>query len=435
MFMQMTELIRKKREGKELSSEEIEYMVKGFTAGEIPDYQMSAFCMAVIFKGMNDDETAVLTEQMAHSGDMLDLSRFGALSVDKHSTGGVGDKTSLIVGPIVASCGGVFAKMSGRGLGHTGGTVDKLEAFEGYRTSLEKDEFLSQAENIGIALIGQTGNLTPADKKLYALRDVTDTVDSIPLIVSSIMSKKLAAGAKNIVLDVKCGSGAFMKDIESARTLARKMVDIGKVCGRNMAAVISDMDVPLGRTVGNSLEVKEAIALLKGADIPDLRKICVALSAQLISMIHEVSAEEAEARAEYAIDSGAALLKMKEWIKAQGGDDSFVDDPEKFPKARTSFEIRSYEDGYISHMDAELIGRAACELGAGRKTKEDSIDYSAGIVLCKKTGDLVRRGDVLARFYTSDEKKTESAKELFACALEFSKQKTETGALILDIIK
>lgn len=433
--MQMTELIRKKREGRALSSEEIEYMVKGFTAGEIPDYQMSAFCMAVIFNGMDDAETASLTEQMARSGDMLDLSRFGALSVDKHSTGGVGDKTSLIVGPIVASCGGVFAKMSGRGLGHTGGTVDKLEAFEGYRTSLEKEEFLSQAENIGIALIGQTGNLIPADKKLYALRDVTDTVDSIPLIVSSIMSKKLAAGAKNIVLDVKCGSGAFMKDIESARTLAQKMVDIGKVCGRNMSAVISDMDVPLGRTVGNSLEVKEAIALLKGADIPDLRQICVSLSAQLISMIHGVGADEAHAMASRAIDSGAALAKMKEWIKAQGADDSWVDEPEKFPKAKICREIRSYQEGYISHMDAELIGRAACELGAGRKTKEDCVDYSAGIVLCKKTGELVRRGDVLARFYTSDEKRTESASELFAKALEFSKQKTETGALILDVIK
>lgn len=431
----MTEIIRKKREGRALSSEEIEYMVKGFTAGEIPDYQMSAFCMAVIFNGMDDAETASLTEQMARSGDMLDLSRFGALSVDKHSTGGVGDKTSLIVGPIVASCGGVFAKMSGRGLGHTGGTVDKLEAFEGYRTSLEKEEFLSQAENIGIALIGQTGNLTPADKKLYALRDVTDTVDSIPLIVSSIMSKKLAAGAKNIVLDVKCGSGAFMKDIESARTLAQKMVDIGKVCGRNMSAVISDMDVPLGRTVGNSLEVKEAIALLKGADIPDLREICVSLSAQLISMIHGVDADEARAMASRAIDSGAALAKMKEWIQAQGGDASWVDEPEKFPKAKICREIRSYQEGYISHMDAELIGRAACELGAGRKTKEDCVDYSAGIVLCKKTGELVRRGDVLARFYTSDEKRTESASELFAKALKFSKQKTETGALILDVIK
>ena len=433
--MQMTELIRKKREGKELSSEEIEYMITGFTNGKIPDYQMSAFCMAVIFNGMSDRETVILTERMAQSGDMLDLSMFGDLSVDKHSTGGVGDKTSLIVGPIVASAGGVFAKMSGRGLGHTGGTVDKLEAFDGYRTSLEKDNFLMQAKNIGIALIGQTGNLTPADKKLYALRDVTDTVDSIPLIVSSIMSKKLAAGAKNIVLDVKCGSGAFMKDIESARTLAQKMVDIGKACGRNMAAVISDMDVPLGRTVGNSLEVMEAIALLKGADIPDLRQICVSLSAQLIAMIRDISEEEARVIAENAIDSGAALAKMKEWVRAQGADDSWVDDTEKFPKASVCREICSYEDGYIAHMDAELIGRAACELGAGRKTKDDIIDHSAGIVLCKKTGDIVRHGDILARFYTSDEVKIEKASELFARSIEFSKQKTITGDLILDIIK
>lgn len=313
--------------------------------------------------------------------------------------------------------------------------MDKLEAFDGYRTSLEKDDFLMQAKNIGIALIGQTGNLTPADKKLYALRDVTDTVDSIPLIVSSIMSKKLAAGAKNIVLDVKCGSGAFMKDIESARELAQKMVDIGKACGRNMAAVISDMDVPLGRTVGNSLEVMEAIALLKGADIPDLRQICVALSAQLISIIRDVSEEEARAIAENAIDSGAALEKMKEWIRAQGADDSWVDDPEKFPKACVCREICSYEDGYIAHMDAELIGRAACELGAGRKTKDDVIDHSAGIVLCKKTGDIVCHGDVLARFYTSDEGKIEKASELFAHSIEFSKQKPIKRDLILDIIK
>ena len=269
--MDMLSLIRKKRDGAALSREETEYMVNAFTRGDIPDYQMSAFLMAVIFKGMDDSEISALTDSMARSGDMLDLSRFGNLSADKHSTGGVGDKTSLIVGPIVAACGGVFAKMSGRGLGHTGGTVDKLESIEGYKTSLSEEEFLSQSERVGIAVIGQTGNLAPADKKLYALRDVTDTVDSIPLIVSSVMSKKIAAGAKNIVLDVKYGSGAFMKNENDAVILAEKMVEIGKRCGRNIAAVISDMDVPLGYAVGNSLEVREAISLLKGADIPDLR--------------------------------------------------------------------------------------------------------------------------------------------------------------------
>ncbi len=431
----MTELIRKKRDRIALSREEIKYMIEGFTSDKIPDYQMSAFCMAVIFNGMTDEETTALTEEMAHSGDMLDLSRFGALSVDKHSTGGVGDKTSLIVGPIVASCGGVFAKMSGRGLGHTGGTVDKLEAIAGYRTSLKKDEFFSQAEKTGIALIGQTGNLTPADKKLYALRDVTDTVDSIPLIVSSIMSKKLAAGAKNIVLDVKCGSGAFMKDIESARTLARKMVDIGRACGRNMSAVISDMDVPLGFAVGNSLEVKEAIALLKGENIPDLRSVCLVLSAELIAMIHGVSAEEACKTAENALDSGAALAKMKEWISAQGGDTAWIDDTEKFPKAGVVYELRCEKDGYITHMNAELIGRAACELGAGRKTKEDKIDFSAGIVLCKKTGDFVNRGDVLAVFHTSDEEKLANAKNIFLQSLAFSGERPKEGKLILDVLR
>jgi len=433
--VQMTELIRKKRGGNALSREEIKYMVEGFTAGDIPDYQMSAFCMAVIFKGMTDEETAALTEEMARSGEMLDLSRFGSLSVDKHSTGGVGDKTSLIVGPIVASSGGIFAKMSGRGLGHTGGTVDKLESIPGYRTSLEKDEFFSQAQRTGIALIGQTGNLTPADKKLYALRDVTDTVDSVPLIVSSIMSKKIAAGAKNIVLDVKCGSGAFMKDIESARTLAQKMVDIGRACGRNMAAVISNMDVPLGFAVGNALEVKEAIAVLKGEDISDLRQICLVLSSELIAMIREISAEEAYAAAENALDSGAALAKMKEWISAQGGDVSLMDNTDKFTKASIVYELCSEKDGYISHMDAELIGRAACELGAGRKTKEDKIDFSAGIVLCKKTGDSVRKGDVLAVFHTSDGEKLENAKSVFLSSLAFSAEKAECGNLILDVLK
>ena len=356
--MQMTELIRKKREGLALSRDEIQYMIENFTNGNIPDYQMSAFCMAVIFKGMNDEETAALTQAMAHSGDMLDLSCFGNLSVDKHSTGGVGDKTSLVIGPIVASCGCVFAKMSGRGLGHTGGTIDKLESLNGYRTSATQKEFLEQAERIGIALIGQTGNFAPADKKLYALRDVTDTVDSIPLIVSSIMSKKIAAGAKNIVLDVKCGSGAFMKDTASARILAEKMVKIGKKCGRNIAAVITDMDVPLGYAVGNALEVKEAIDLLKGKNISDLRQICIAVSAHLVSMCLGISLQEAEEKANKALTNGAAFAKFKEWISAQGAYADWADDTNKFPKAPVEYELLSEKDGYISHMDAEMIGRA-----------------------------------------------------------------------------
>lgn len=428
--MDMLEIIRKKKHGEALSKSEIEYMISAFTEGGIPDYQMSAFCMAVYFNGMKDAEIAALTEAMARSGDMLDLSRFGKMSVDKHSTGGVGDKTSLAVGPIVAACGGVFAKMSGRGLGHTGGTVDKLESFEGYRTSLSPDEFFSQAERVGIALIGQTGNMTPADKKLYALRDVTETVDSIPLIVSSIMSKKIAAGAHNIVLDVKCGSGAFMKDEESARTLAEKMVDIGKACGRNIAAIITDMDIPLGFAVGNALEAEEALALLRGEDIPDLREICLALSAELIAMCRQVPEEEARVLAENALYSGAALEKAREWIKAQGGD---ADAP--LAKAEYTREIFSHGEGYISHMNAEEIGRAALELGAGRKTKEDKIDFAAGIVLRKKTGDYVRESEVLAVMHAGNEDKLGTAEEIFRSALEFSAEKPVKNRLIIDIVR
>ena len=428
--MDMLEIIRKKKHALVLEKEEIEYMISAFSRGEIPDYQMSAFCMAVYFNGMTDSEITALTDAMARSGDMLDLSRFGKTSVDKHSTGGVGDKTSLIVGPIVASLGGVFAKMSGRGLGHTGGTVDKLESIGGYRTSLSPAEFFAQAERVGIALIGQTGNMTPADKKLYALRDVTETVDSIPLIVSSIMSKKLAAGAHNIVLDVKCGSGAFMKNEESARTLAEKMVDIGKACGRNIAAVITDMDVPLGFAVGNALEVEEALALLRGEDIPDLREICLALSSELVAMCCGVSSEEARALAENALSSGAALAKAKEWIGAQGGD---ADLP--LPKATLVCEIFAEKDGYISHMDAETVGRAACELGAGRKTKDDTIDFAAGIVLRKKTGDFVRKGEALAVIHTSSEDKLVAGEKIFRSALEFSAEKPDEKKLIIDVVR
>ena len=428
--MDMLSLIRKKRDGAALSREETEYMVNAFTRGEIPDYQMSAFLMAVIFKGKDDYEISALTDSMARSGDMLDLSRFGNLSADKHSTGGVGDKTSLIVGPIVAACGGVFAKMSGRGLGHTGGTVDKLESIEGYKTSLSEEEFLSQSERVGIAVIGQTGNLAPADKKLYALRDVTDTVDSIPLIVSSVMSKKIAAGAKNIVLDVKYGSGAFMKNENDAVILAEKMVEIGKRCGRNIAAVISDMDVPLGYAVGNSLEVREAISLLKGADIPDLREIVLCLSSELISMIFGTDIESARASAENALDSGKAYSKFCEWVTAQGGilKDDFVVAPIKE-------DIFARNNGYISHMDAEKIGRASCELGAGRKKKDDIIDLSAGIMLTKKTGDYVEKGDVIATFHTSCNDKLAAAKEFFESSIEYSDNEVEKSDIVAKIIR
>ena len=428
--MDMLSLIRKKRDGAALSREETEYMVNAFTRGDIPDYQMSAFLMAVIFKGMDDFEISDLTDSMARSGDMLDLSRFKNLSADKHSTGGVGDKTSLIVGPIVAACGGVFAKMSGRGLGHTGGTVDKLESIEGYKTSLTEEEFLSQSERVGIAVIGQTGNLAPADKKLYALRDVTDTVDSIPLIVSSVMSKKIAAGAKNIVLDVKYGSGAFMKNENDAVILAEKMVEIGKRCGRNIAAVISDMDVPLGYAVGNSLEVREAISLLKGADIPDLREIVLCLSSELISMIFGIDIESARESAENALDSGKAYNKFCEWVTAQGGilKDDFVSAPIKE-------DIFAKKSGYISHMDAEKIGRASCELGAGRKKKDDIIDLSAGIMLTKKTGDYVEKGDVIATFHTSRKEYIAAAKEFFESSIEYSDNEVKKSDIVSKIIR
>lgn len=428
--MDMLSLIRKKRDDAALSREETEYMVNAFTRGDIPDYQMSAFLMAVIFKGMDDSEISALTDSMARSGDMLDLSRFGNLSADKHSTGGVGDKTSLIVGPIVAACGGVFAKMSGRGLGHTGGTVDKLESIEGYKTSLSEEEFLSQSERVGIAVIGQTGNLAPADKKLYALRDVTDTVDSIPLIVSSVMSKKIAAGAKNIVLDVKYGSGAFMKNENDAVILAEKMVEIGKRCGRNIAAVISDMDVPLGYAVGNSLEVREAISLLKGADIPDLREIVLCLSSELISMIFGTDIESARASAENALDSGKAYDKFCEWVTSQGGDLK-VD----FASSPIKEDIFARNNGYISHMDAEKIGRASCELGAGRKKKDDIIDLSAGIMLTKKTGDYVEKGDVIATFHTSCNDKLAAAKEFFESSIEYSDNEVEKSDIVAKIIR
>ena len=335
--MRMVDLIRKKRDGEKLTEAEIRFLIGDYTAGIIPDYQMSAFAMAVLFRGMDAEETAILTDAMMRSGDTVDLSCFGHLSVDKHSTGGVGDKTTLIVAPLVASLGGKLAKMSGRGLGHTGGTVDKLESIPGFRTTLEAEDFLRQVQDVGVAVIGQSGNLTPADKKLYALRDVTATVDSLPLIASSIMSKKLAAGSRSIVLDVKCGSGAFMKTEADGRALAQAMVDIGKACGRNVAAVLSNMDVPLGSCVGNALEVMEAVEVLRGGGDLRLRQLCVALSANMLSLVHGWSPEEAEEKANAAIDSGLAIETMKNCIRAQGGDASVLEDFSRFAPAECSW--------------------------------------------------------------------------------------------------
>ena len=431
----MYDILQKKRYGEELTREEIGFFIKGYTEGSVPDYQAAAFCMAVCFAGMTDRETAALTDAMARSGDTVDLSRFGNLSVDKHSTGGVGDKTSLILCPIVSSLGCKVAKMSGRGLGHTGGTVDKLESIPGYRTSLSEEEFLDQVERTGLALIGQTGNLTPADKKLYALRDVTATIDSIPLITSSIMSKKLAAGSKNIVLDVKTGSGAFMKTPEDAEKLAENMVRIGKSCGRNVSALLTDMDRPLGFAVGNSLEVIEAVNVLKGLEKGDLYEVSVSLATEMVSLVKGITPESARKQVENAIESGKAFAKMKEWIAAQGGDTSVLDDTDLFPKAAFAYEVRAPKGGRIRKMNAEDIGKAAAILGAGRISKEDPIDHAAGIVLEKKTGDSVKKGDVIATLFTNNEASVAQAEERFLSALEIGRGDVPEEKLILKIIR
>ncbi|MCC8131882.1 MAG: thymidine phosphorylase [Oscillospiraceae bacterium] len=430
--MTMYDIILKKRRGYELSDEEIKFAIDGFTDGSIPDYQMSALAMAICFNSMTDRETATLTFAMADSGDQLDLSEFGNMTCDKHSTGGVGDKTSLIVAPLVASCGGVFAKMSGRGLGHTGGTIDKLESIRGYRTELSEEEFLEQTRNIGICVIGQTGNMTPADKKLYALRDVTATVDSIPLIASSVMSKKLAAGAKSIVLDVKAGSGAFMSDAESAKVLAEKMVEIGRRCGRNVSALITNMDMPLGKCVGNSLEVLEAISVLKGETKGDLRELCLELASTLLSMCHDISHEAARKMAENSLESGAAFEKFKQWISAQGGNADWADNTDLFPKAKCSLKVKATTDGIIQHMNTAQIGRASSSLGAGRMKKGDPIDLEAGIIIEKKTGDEVKKGEVLATLYSNKQETLQNASIIYVDALSISDDPVEKPKLIFD---
>lgn len=433
--MRMYDIIEKKRDGGVLSDEEIKFFIDGYTKGEIPDYQASALCMAIFFRGMSEAETVTLTKCMAESGDMLDLSRFGDKTADKHSTGGVGDKTTLIVAPIVACLGGIVTKMSGRGLGHTGGTVDKLESIPGYRTALSEEEFLSQTERIGIAVIGQTGNLTPADKKLYALRDVTATVNSIPLITASIMSKKLAAGSKNIVLDVKYGSGAFMKTTDDAVILAENMVKIGKGCKRNVTAVLTNMEVPLGSNIGNALEVKEAIDVLKGKQNDELTQVCVVLASEMVAQVKGIDAKEAEKLVRGIISDGTAFEKMKEWVKAQGADPQCLCDTELLPSAPLIYPVLSEFDGYITKTDAQLIGTAAMILGAGRASKEDKIDFSAGIVLKKKPGDKVKKGDVLCHLHTSDVSKIKAAEQTFRSALSFGDSAPEKQALIYKIIR
>ncbi|HJI46771.1 MAG TPA: pyrimidine-nucleoside phosphorylase [Oscillospiraceae bacterium] len=433
--MRMYDIIHKKRNGGELSEEEIRFFIEGYTDESIPDYQAAALCMAVYFRGMTPKETSILTLAMAESGDQIDLGGIEGFTVDKHSTGGVGDKTSLIVVPIVASCGGKVAKMSGRGLGHTGGTVDKLESIPGFRTELNPDDFIKQVNGIGLCIVGQTGELAPADKKLYALRDVTATVESIPLIASSIMSKKLAAGSKGIVLDVKTGSGAFMKTVEESENLAKEMVAIGKSAGRSVTAVITNMDIPLGDSVGNSLEVIEAIKTLKGEGESDLTEVCLTLAAQMLSMVTGEDEKTCYSMAKGAIDNGLAINKLREMISAQGGNANVVDDYSLFKQPKYTAEIFSECDGFIEHTDAEKIGIASVILGAGREKKGDPIDPSAGIVLKKKTGDYVKKGEPLAVFYTDDEGKIEGAKQEFLDAFTFGNERTQPQKLIYKIIK
>lgn len=428
--MRMYDIIMKKRNGGELSAEEIRALISGYTQGEIPDYQMSAFLMAVYFQGMTDEETAVLTDAMAASGDRMDLSAIPGVKVDKHSTGGVGDKTTLIIAPIVAACGCHVAKMSGRGLGHTGGTVDKMESIPGMRTALTREEFLRTAQEAGLAVTGQSGNMVPADKKLYALRDVTATVESIPLIASSIMSKKLAAGSDCILLDVKTGSGAFMKTVDDSIRLAEKMVAIGTRNDRRTAALITNMDIPLGSKIGNSLEVEEAVEVLRGCGPQDLTGVCLALATEMLYLAEKGSREECRRMAEEAIASGRALGRLAAMVHAQGGDESCIFDTEKLGRAPIAAEVKAPADGYIVSMDTEGIGLAAMMLGAGRETKESTLDYQAGIILKKKTGDAVKAGEVIAELLTSEEPRIEGARERFLAATVIGDEKPQAEKLV-----
>ena len=433
--MRIYDIIAKKRDGFELTDEEIAFFVRGCTDKSIADYQTTALLMAIYLNGMTDREMITLTNEMAHSGDMLDLSSIQGITADKHSTGGVGDKTTLIVAPIVASCGVKIAKLSGRGLGHTGGTVDKLEAIDGFRVSLSPEEFINQVNDIGICVTGQTGNLAPADKIIYGLRDATATVGSIPLIASSIMSKKLAAGAECIVLDVKVGSGAFMKTLDEAKELSQKMIDIGKANGRKMAAVLSDMDTPLGKNIGNTLEVIEAVDVLKGGVQSDLTEVCVVLASNILSLAKKISLDEAEKQVRRSLSDGSAYETFKKLVVAQGGNSSLIENTDKFKKAAFCREVLSPADGYISSMNAETIGLSSVVLGAGRKTKEDVIDYTAGIILEKKTGEEVKKGEVLARLYTNNADSLDESERMLLSTLKFSKEKPAAKPLIYDVMR
>lgn len=428
--MRMYDLIVKKKRGGEMRREELDYMVGEFTADRLPKEQMAAFLMAVWFRGMTDRETSDLTMAMLATGAQADLSALPGLKVDKHSTGGVGDKTTLVVAPLVAACGGVVAKMSGRGLGHTGGTIDKLESIPGFRAALGEAEFFDVVKRCGLAVIGQSAALAPADKKIYALRDVTGSVDSIPLIASSIMSKKLAGGADCILLDVTVGSGAFMKRLPDALRLAETMVAIGEAAGRKTAALITDMDAPVGRAVGNALEVAESVDVLRGGGPEDLREVSLAMAANMLYLVGKGSVEACRGAAEKALADGSAFEKLCAMAEAQGGDASVLRDTERLPLAPCNCGVLCPEDAYITHVDAEKVGLASMALGAGRETLTDAIDLAAGITLLKKPGDFVKKGDVLAVLHTSDEKRLAEAQRIFGDAIRGGAQPPKKRPLL-----
>lgn len=433
-MMRMVDVIEKKRDGQELSTEEIQFFIDGYTAGVIPDYQVSALTMAIFFQGMTEKERADLTMAMVASGDEIDLSAIEGIKVDKHSTGGVGDTTTLVLGPLVAALGVPVAKMSGRGLGHTGGTIDKLESVEGFHVEIDNDEFINLVNKNKIAVIGQSGNLTPADKKLYSLRDVTATVDSIPLIASSIMSKKIAAGADAIVLDVKTGAGAFMKTLDDSRELAKAMVRIGNNVGRRTMAVISDMSQPLGYAIGNALEVKEAIDTLKGEGPEDLTELCLTLGSHMVFLAGKAnSLEEARSMLEEVIKDGSALETFKVFLSSQGGDASVVDDPSKLPQAKYTFELEAKDAGYVSEIVADEVGTAAMLLGAGRATKESEIDLAVGLVLRKKIGDKVEKGESLLTIYSNFED-VKAVKEMLYENIKISREHVDAPILVHEEI-
>lgn len=433
--MRMYDIILKKRANLPLSDKEIRFVIDGYGNGEIPDYQVSALLMTIVFNGMNARELGTLTLAMAQSGNMVDLSNIDGITVDKHSTGGVGDKTTLIIAPLVAACGGKVAKMSGRGLGHTGGTIDKMESIPNLKVSLEKDAFINQVNKIGLAVIGQSEGLAPADKKLYALRDVTGTVDSIPLIASSVMSKKLASGAQAILLDVKVGSGAFMKNIEDARELAKAMVDIGNGNGRSVKAILTDMDRPLGHAIGNALEIREVIDTLKGHGPEDLTHECIIMAAHMLVLSHMCDYETALNRVQQALDSGAALERLRLMIEAQGGDSRVINDESILIIGQFTYDVIAPQDGYIIHMNTEQCGIVSVMLGAGRTVKDGPIDYSAGIVMHKKTGDAVSMGERIATLYASDESLFTNAAQTYLAAITIGNTAPKVVDTILDIVE